>query len=67
VAAEANTIRRPAKPQPTYIDQNGATEKQMMALFGWDSPTLAAFYAKMADQKTLAKAAVHTLVHQAAI
>jgi len=46
--------------------ENGATEKQMMALFGWDSPTLAAFYAKMADQKTLAKAAVHTLVHKPA-
>ena len=42
--------------------ENGATEQQMMAIFGWDSPKLAAYYAKMANQKKLAGAAMHKLV-----
>ena len=41
--------------------KNGATEQQMMAIFGWDSPKLAAHYAKMANQKKMAGAAMHTL------
>jgi integrase len=42
--------------------ENGATERQMMALFGWDTPKLAAHYARMASQKKLAAASVHTLI-----
>jgi integrase len=42
--------------------ENGATEKQMMAIFGWDSPALAALYSKDANQKKLAKASMHLLI-----
>jgi integrase len=42
--------------------ENGATEKQMMAIFGWDSPALAALYSRQANQKKLAKASMHLLV-----
>jgi hypothetical protein len=34
----------------------------MMALFGWDSPRLAAHYAKAASQKKLAAPAMHLLI-----
>jgi integrase len=43
--------------------QNGATEKQMMAIFGWDTAAMAAHYSKAAQQKKLAKAAMHLIVH----
>lgn len=42
--------------------ENGATEQQMMAIFGWDSPKLAAYYAKKANQKKMAGEAMHKLV-----
>ena len=42
--------------------ENGATEKQMMALFGWSTSRLAAFYAEMANDKKLAAASVHMLI-----
>lgn len=42
--------------------ENGATEKQLMAIFGWDSPHLASHYSKMASQKKLAKDAMHLLI-----
>ena len=42
--------------------ENGATEKQMMALFGWNTARLTAFYAEMANDKKLAAASVHMLM-----
>jgi integrase len=42
--------------------ENGATEQQMMAIFGWDSPKLTAHYAKQASQKAMAGAAMHKLI-----
>ena len=42
--------------------ENGATAKQMMALFGWDSVRMAEHYTKMAEQKKLTAASVHTLI-----
>ena len=33
--------------------ENGATEKQMMAIFGWTTADLAAHYSKKANQKKL--------------
>ncbi len=33
-----------------------------MAIFGWDSPALAAHYSKMASQKKLAGDAMHLLI-----
>jgi integrase len=44
--------------------ENGATEKQIMAIFGWTSPQIAALYVKKADQKKLAKDAMHLIVPQ---
>jgi integrase len=40
---------------------NGATEKQMMAIFGWTTSRLAAHYAQKADDMKLAASAVHVL------
>ena len=42
--------------------ENGATEQQMMAIFGWDSNQLASYYAKNASQKKLAAGAMHMLI-----
>ena len=42
--------------------ENGATEQQMMAIFGWTSPRMAAYYAKNANQKRLAAGAMHMLI-----
>jgi len=46
---------------------NGATEKQMMAIFGWSSGDLAAYYSRKASQKKLAGAAMHLLVPQGSL
>jgi hypothetical protein len=43
---------------------NGATEKQMMAIFGWSTSALAAYYAQKANEKKLAGSAVHLLTKQ---
>jgi integrase len=42
--------------------ENGATEKQMMEIFGWTKADLAAYYARKANQKKIAGAAMHKLV-----
>jgi len=42
--------------------ENGATEKQMMDIFGWTKADLAAYYARKANQKKIAGGAMHTLV-----
>jgi hypothetical protein len=41
--------------------ENGATEKQLMAIFGWQTMKEAAHYAKMANQKRLAASAMPLL------
>lgn len=41
--------------------EHGATAKQMMAIFGWDSIQMAQHYLAKAEQKKLAGAAMHTL------
>ena len=41
--------------------ENGATDRQMMALFDWDTPSMAAKYTKAAQQKKLAQDAVHLM------
>ena len=40
---------------------NGATEKQMMVLFGWSTSRLAAYYSKKANDMKIAAASVHVL------
>jgi integrase len=42
--------------------ENGATEKQMMDIFGWTKSDLAAYYARKANQKKIASGAMHTLI-----
>lgn len=41
--------------------ENGATEAQLMAIFGWRNPKQAAFYTRKARQKVLAGAAMHLI------
>ena len=41
--------------------ENGATEKQLMAIFGWQTMKEAAHYTKMANQKRLAASAMPLL------
>lgn len=40
---------------------NGATTRQLMAIFGWSSSKMADFYSRGADQRRLAEAAMHML------
>ena len=49
------------KAGATIAAENGATDQQMMALFGWSSPQLVAHYARAASQK-LAASAMHLLI-----
>jgi integrase len=42
--------------------ENGATEKQMMDIFGWTKTDLAGYYARRANQKKIAGDAMHLLV-----
>lgn len=42
------------KAGATIAAENGATERQLMAIFGWESPKLAVHYSKKADRKRLA-------------
>lgn len=50
------------KAGATFAAENGATEHQLMALFGWDSPKQAATYTRKANQRRLAASAVHLVV-----
>lgn len=42
--------------------ENGATEKEMMDIFGWTKADLAAYYARKANQKKIAANAMHKLL-----
>ena len=50
------------KAGATIAAENGATEHELMAIFGWDSPKQAALYTKAANRKKLAGDAMHLLV-----
>ncbi len=50
------------KAGATIAAENGATEKQMMAIFGWSSARLAAHYSSAASQKKLAAGSMHFLI-----
>ena len=43
----------------TIAAENGATEHQLMAIYGWDSPKQAALYRRKANKKKLAATAMH--------
>jgi integrase len=46
------------KAGATIAAENGATEHQLMAIYGWDSPQQAALYTKAANRKRLIKDAI---------
>ena len=50
------------KAGATIATDNGATEHQLMAMFGWDSPKQAALYTKAANRKKLTGDAMHLKV-----
>jgi hypothetical protein len=52
------------KAGATIAAERGATERQLMAIFGWSKAHMAAHYTKTADQKRLAPAAMHLLGEQ---
>ena len=49
------------KAGATIAAENGATTRQLMAVFGWDSIKLAENYTRAADQKRLAESGMHLL------
>lgn len=50
------------KAGATIAANNGATEHQLMAIYGWESPKQAALYTRQANRKRLAASAMHLLV-----
>lgn len=50
------------KAGATIAAENGATEHQLMAIFGWDSPKQAAVYTRKANRKRLSGDAMHLMV-----
>jgi integrase len=50
------------KAGATIAAENGATEHQLMALFGWDSPKQTGNYTRKVSRKRLVGDAMHMLV-----
>lgn len=50
------------KAGATIAAENGATEHQLMAIYGWDSPKQAALYTRKANRKRLAGDAMRLVV-----
>jgi hypothetical protein len=48
-------------PDATLAAENGPTEAQLMAIFGWKAPKQAAHYTRTMRQKNLARAAMHLI------
>jgi integrase len=53
------------KAGATIAAENGATSRQLLAIFGWTSLKMAEHYARAADQKRLAESAMHLLEAEA--
>lgn len=49
------------KAGATIAANNGATSRQLMAIFGWDSIRMAEHYTRSADQERLADEAMHMI------
>ncbi len=45
----------------TTAAENGASEHQLMGMFGWDDPKQAATYTRKARQKKLAQSSMHLM------
>lgn len=50
------------KAGATIAAENGATESQLMAIYGWADPKMAALYTRKANRKRLAGDAAHLMV-----
>jgi integrase len=50
------------KAGATRAAERGATERQLMAIFGWSSPRMAAHYTRSADRSRLARDAAQLLL-----
>jgi integrase len=50
------------KAGATIAAENGATESQLMAIYGWADPKMAALYTRKANRKRLAQDAMHDVV-----
>lgn len=50
------------KAGATIAGENGATELQLMSIFGWESPKQAALYTRKVNRKRLASGAMHLLL-----
>jgi integrase len=50
------------KAGATRAAERGATERQLMAIFGWSSPRMAAHYTRAADRSRLARDAAQLLL-----
>jgi integrase len=46
----------------TIAAENGATEHQLMAIYGWESPKQAALYTRKVNRRRLAAQAMHLLL-----
>ena len=49
------------KAGATIAAENGATTKQLMSIFGWESIRQAEIYTRAADQKRMAADAMHLI------
>jgi integrase len=49
------------KAGATIAAENGATEHQLMAMYGWDSPKQAALYTRRANRRKLAAQGMHLI------
>jgi Site-specific recombinase XerD len=49
------------KAGATFAAENGATTKQLMAMYGWSSVKMAEHYTRQADQKRLAGTGMHLI------
>lgn len=50
------------KAGATFAAENGATEQQLMSIFGWDDPRVAADYVRAANRAKMAAMAMHMIV-----
>lgn len=62
VPKSAHGVRKIAA---TRAADNGATVHQLMAIFGWKTPTMALHYTQEANRRRLAREAAHMLVNTA--
>jgi hypothetical protein len=59
--ASAQCVRKLAA---TTMANNGATERQLEAVFGWTGGRMASHYTRAADRRCLARASVHMLMNE---